>query len=133
MSYATPQDAELAFYDAFARGDIETMRSVWLDDDSIICIHPGADILTGRVAVHASSEQILHSPPPIRYEVEWRSQGPLLAVHVGREWVPTGPNQTAVLAATNVFQITRAGWRMLLHQGAGLNLQADGPGPTPIH
>ncbi len=131
--FATPEDAELGFYDAFVRGDIEAMRAVWLDDDSIICIHPGSDILEGRTPVHASWAEILQSPPSIRYQVEWRSQSPLLAVHVGREWVPTGQGKTAVLAATNVFQITSQGWRMLLHQSAGLDPRATDAGQTPIH
>ncbi|MDH3646636.1 MAG: nuclear transport factor 2 family protein [Gammaproteobacteria bacterium] len=132
MMYATPKDAELAFYDAFARGDIETMRAVWLDEDSIICLHPGSDILEGRAAVHASWEEILQNPPALRYELQWRSQGPLLAVHVGREWLTTGVDQTAVLATTNVLQITAEGWRMLLHQAAGLRLH-EGSDPAPVH
>ena len=131
--YATPEDAEHTFYDAFARGDLDTMRSVWFDDDSIVCIHPGADTLRGRAAVHASWEQILRSPSSIRHQVQWRSQGPLIAVHIGHEWVPTGAGQTAVLVATNVFQITPEGWRMLLHQGARLDPQATAPGAAPIH
>lgn len=131
--FATPKDAEQAFYDAFAKGDIQAMRTVWLEDDSVICIHPGSDILQGLVAVHASWKEILRSPPAIRHQAEARSQGPLLAVHVGHEWVTTGPQRTIVLAVTNVFQITAEGWRMLLHQGAGLDMYDRNMLQTPLH
>lgn len=131
--YATPPEAEAAFYDAFNRGDAEGMRAVWVDEDSIVCIHPGADILEGRDAVHASWGEILKSPPLIRHELRTRSQGPLLAVHTGHEWVPTGAGRTAVLAVTNVFQVTPGGWLMLLHHAAQLDILEARPGTDPVH
>ena len=131
--FATPEDAELAFYEAFARGDIEAMRDVWLDEDSIICIHPGSDILQGRTAVHASWTGILQNPPPIRHQVAWRSQGPLQAVNVGREWVAEDQGRTVILSVTNVFQITPEGWRMLLHHSARLGPGTAATTDTPIH
>ena len=128
----TPAETEDDFYRALSRGDFESMQSLWLDDDSIVCIHPGSDILEGRTAVHAAWGAILQDPPEVRHELQWRSQGPLLAVHVGREWVPAGKDQTVVLAVTNVFQITPDGWRMLLHQAATLQVH-DATGDGPVH
>ena len=39
--FATPQEAEAAFYEARARGDIESMMAVWGDEDDIVCALAG--------------------------------------------------------------------------------------------
>ena len=51
--FATPQDAEAAFYDAFTKGDLDAMMEVWADDDVIYCVHPGGARMSG-VASHPS-------------------------------------------------------------------------------
>ena len=58
MMYLTSQEAELAFYDAMERNDIEAMMGVWLDSDSIVCVHPGASRLQGVGEIKAGFAQI---------------------------------------------------------------------------
>jgi len=48
-NYLTPADAEMAFYDALERNDLEDMMAVWLDNDAVVCVHPGASRLEGVV------------------------------------------------------------------------------------
>ena len=56
--YATPEEAEDAFYRAFEKVDLEAMMSTWADQEDIVCIHPGGDRLTGRIDVQASWRSI---------------------------------------------------------------------------
>ena len=57
--FATPQDAEDAFYDALDEGDIEAMRAVWDDADDLICLLPMLAVTVGRQPTLQSWEQLL--------------------------------------------------------------------------
>ena len=127
MMIATPDEAEQAFYDAFNRGSLDAMREVWLDDDCIVCIHPRGQPLSGRAAVIGSWEQLLRGPGSLEHEVRSRCQGPLLAVHTGVERLPADGGRVVELAVTNVFQLTGAGWRMLLHHASPASAQPVAP------
>ncbi len=43
--------AHRAFYDAVETGDVDLMKSLWVDDVDTSCIHPGAERLRGTDAV----------------------------------------------------------------------------------
>jgi ketosteroid isomerase-like protein len=121
--FATPQEAEAAFYSAFERADVEAMMEVWSDDDNIICIHPLGNRLTGRARVRESWEQIFRkgSYLTIHLEEPQYAQGPLLAIHVVYENLtflnPQNPT-SGLIIATNVYQLTDSGWRMVLHHAS---------------
>ena len=57
------RSAQLQFYDAFSRGDLEAMDRVWSteSDQDVRCIHPGMACITGRTAVMESWKSILTS------------------------------------------------------------------------
>lgn len=103
------------------------MGEVWLDDDSIVCVHPQCRPLAGHANVIGSWEQILQGPGSLDHELHTRCQGPLLAVHTGLERTHTGDGQMVELAVTNVFQLTRDGWRMLLHHASPAPPTLQGP------
>ncbi|TAG83879.1 MAG: DUF4440 domain-containing protein, partial [Betaproteobacteria bacterium] len=42
ISFASAEDCARAFYDAFARREIEAIMATWSEDDEIVCGHPGA-------------------------------------------------------------------------------------------
>ena len=52
--FASPEDAETAFYDAIERADLEAMMAIWADDEEVACIHPAGQRLTGLAAVRES-------------------------------------------------------------------------------
>ena len=62
--------ANREFYRAFERLDIEAMRAVWLDDDSIQCVHPASERLVGRERVLGSWAAIFTATDAIRFELE---------------------------------------------------------------
>ena len=43
--------AHRAFYDAVETGDLDLMTSLWVDDTTTSCVHPGAEILHGTTSV----------------------------------------------------------------------------------
>ena len=58
MVYATPIEAEEAFYHAFSHCDLTAMMQIWLDAEHVECIHPGSQRLTGTAAIRYSWQQI---------------------------------------------------------------------------
>jgi len=51
-------DANESFYQAFNRGDLNLMKSVWAQNDSVACIHPGWEVLRGFDVIIQSWEKI---------------------------------------------------------------------------
>ena len=43
--FATPEEAEHAFYEALEQGDTVRLMQVWADDEEVVCIHPGGCLL----------------------------------------------------------------------------------------
>jgi len=120
--FPTPQDAEEAFYEAFERASLEDMMEVWADDDAILCIHPMGPVLQGQSAIQKSWKQIFDGAMPMRFHVsdpqEFRDG--LLSVHIVHENIyieGDGRPQPPILA-TNVYQLTEKGWRMILHHAS---------------
>jgi ketosteroid isomerase-like protein len=124
--YATPQEAETAFYAAFIKRDVNAMMRVWAEDDSISCIHPLGPVLTGRAAVRESWEAIFRNSPEMHITVNGRSRGQdgVFAIHVLEEHISVGKEPPgAPVYATNVYHLTGNGWRMVLHHAS--------PSPPP--
>lgn len=123
--------ANAAFYAAFEAGDLDAMDGLWLDDDSSLCIHPGAPAVRGAAAVRRSWAVIMANTPYIQFiltDVDVRVLGETAYVSC-RENVlhgGTGPSPDDGEAddgglaggsalATNVFRRTPGGWRLWIH------------------
>ena len=124
LDLTSPDAAEQAFYRAFETTDLALMGALWLDGDTVRCIHPGSDLITGYGAVLASWRGILSGAerPTLRYRVLDRQQTADLALHLVEEQIgpedadaETGLNR---ILATNVYRKTNAGWRMVLHHAS---------------
>jgi len=139
--FRTPQAAEEAFYNAFERGDVDAMMSVWADDDAIVCVHPMGPRLDGRSAVEESWREIFASGASLRFELTdiARSYDETLAVHCLHENIVygDGPDERSLVIATNVYRLTDSGWRMVVHHGSparGTKRRAPASPPkTVIH
>jgi len=129
--FATPQDAEAAFYDALERADLEAMMAVWSEDEEIVCIHPGGPRLAGYAAVRESWRMIFRNGSRLRVATSGlqATQGMLLAVHNLHEQLSlVGEGEaTQTVLATNVYQRGADGWRMVLHHTAPAPDAADPP------
>lgn len=120
--FASPQDAESAFYEALTKADLDAMMAVWADDDDIYCVHPNGARITGVESVRESWRQIFSSGQALRFQLRDSQvvQGMMLAVHsvyehitVAGETRPRGP-----VIATNVYLRTERGWRMVAHHAS---------------
>jgi len=125
--YATPQDAEAAFYDALERADLDTMMSVWTEDEEPVCVHPRGPRLSGYAQIKASWKQIFNGGPrlKVRLSNQVNLQGLLLAVHSLHENISVAGDDTLrpTVVTTNIYLRGTLGWRMLVHHAS--------PGPMP--
>ena len=120
--FATPDEAEEAFYTAFANTNLEAMMEVWLDSDTVTCVHPVGPRISGRDAVRGSWAEIFRGSGGLKFrlgEVS-RTQDALLAIHVLHEHitVPGEPGERPPAVATNIYQLTKDGWHMILHHAS---------------
>ena len=130
--FPTPDDAENAFYEAFERRDLAAMMAVWAEKDDIVCVHPQGPHLAGFDAVRDSWLQIFGASSQMRVkatEVK-RFDGQTIAVHALVEMLtPPGHQQpTQSVSATNVYELTDNGWRLVVHHASPLP-QAGTPEP----
>lgn len=115
-SFASPEDVELAFYEAVAKGDADQLIQLWAEDEETVCVHPTGIRLTGLAPIRESWRGIFVTAQ-IRMQVETvaRWQGSILAIHhltevlfVGNDPSPHGP-----LHVTHVYARGAHGWRLV--------------------
>jgi uncharacterized protein (TIGR02246 family) len=120
--YATPEEAEEAFYAACERADLNAMMSVWAESDDIVCVHPIGTRLMGRRAIEESWRGILGSSRTMKFRITDRRQtrSADLAVHMLHENIRLSGSDKIhpPVVATNVYRLTDKGWRMILHHAS---------------
>jgi ketosteroid isomerase-like protein len=119
--FGTADDTELAFYDAFARADLDALMALWAEDEEIVCVHPDGTRLVGYAAIRASWAEIFtRGGVHIRPIQLHASQNVMCAVHnlVESINVPEGRQRDAHIVATNVYVKTPHGWRIVLHHAS---------------
>jgi ketosteroid isomerase-like protein len=120
--YATPQDAEAAFYEAFQKRDLEAMMAVWSDDDEVYCVHPRGPRIAGIAQVRESWRQIFASAQQVRFQVREQHllQAMMVSIHSVYEHITTSddPRARACVLATNIYMRTERGWRMMVHHAS---------------
>lgn len=122
-SYQSAQEAEAVFYQAFARGDLEILMSVWHTDDNIECIHPAGPRIQGYRDIHASWEEVLNQSGSVAVEFQQLKQieGSDVAVRHVMEiftWQSDNDEHELKVLATNIFKRFNTGWRLVLHHAS---------------
>ena len=100
---------------------------VWMTSDAVVCVHPVGPKVTGHQAVRAAWTEMFRE----RYQPAFpaggssRTQDALLAVHVLNEYisVPGENTERQPMVATNIYQLTQNGWRMILHHASPMAVQ----------
>jgi ketosteroid isomerase-like protein len=118
----TAEDTEQAFYEALQRGDIDKLMACWADEDEIVCIHPGGARAVGAGAIRATFEAMFaNGSIQARPENVRKLDSMTCSVHSVLERVEVltdgGPRHAYVIA-TNVYQKTAQGWRMVAHHAS---------------
>ncbi|WP_345977679.1 AmmeMemoRadiSam system protein A [Sulfurimonas sp. HSL3-7] len=118
--FSTPQDAEIGFYNALERGDLDAMLAVWADDEAVVCIHPVGERLQGRDAVAQSWREMFAGEPAMQFELEdvHFVKDDQLSIHTLRERIIINGEPAVIAIATNVYQLTDGGWRLLMHHAS---------------
>lgn len=130
----SPDELEAAFYDALQKGDIERVMACWADEDEIVCVHPGAARLLGHVAIRAAyADMLARGGVQLRPMQVVRMQALSSSVHSVLEHLrvalPDGVHE-ASLQATNVYQKTPKGWRLVAHHSSAAESHSEVPAPT---
>lgn len=120
--FASALEAEQAFYQALAIGDIDGLMRVWAHDEEVVCVHPGGLRLIGHLAVRESWEQILrHGGLHIETSKCVELNTMVGATHTLVELVKAQGVAVAEFAycyATNVFHKGTNGWTMVMHHAS---------------
>ena len=117
--FATPQDAEAAFYEAFMKRDLEAMMAVWADDDEVYCVHParrarhrrraGARIVAADIRERA--ERCASRCASSNAAGDDGVGAQRLRAHRGRA---ASRARARCVIATNIYMRTERGWRMMV-------------------
>jgi ketosteroid isomerase-like protein len=121
VNAAQVDEANRAFYRAFARGDFEAMEAVWSHSAHVRCVHPGWTILEGWERVRESWARILAGPDghlDISIDEVQVRAGEEVAWVACIERLASGAIVTNVIA-TNVFERDESGlWLLVHHHGS---------------
>lgn len=135
--FASAQDVEAAFYDALERGDLETMMSVWAEDEDIVCVHPGGPRLLGYAEIREAWRRIFDAGNRFSVRVVQQSTvtTPFAVVSCVLEQVSPRDNrgQQAPVAATNVVVRGALGWRLVAHHASAVPPLSLNEAPQTLH
>jgi ketosteroid isomerase-like protein len=115
--------ANLAFYRAFERLDLDAMARAWVKAPYVKCIHPGGETLAGFEAVMASWKTIFENTERIRFsvhDIDVRIAGDLAWVSL-TESVDMGFSayeRGTSVAATNLYERRDGAWLLVLHHAS---------------
>jgi ketosteroid isomerase-like protein len=117
--------ANLAFYRAFEKKDIEAMSAVWSQGTGSLCIHPGRNALRGWKEIRSSWEMIFRNTDYIEIETditvtEIRNQIAYVVLSENVFQVSRGRRVRAQSMATNVFERLAEKWYLVHHHGSPL-------------
>jgi len=119
--FATPQQAEDAFYDALEERNDALMMRVWDDSPDIALLLPMQPFIHGG-QVRNVIRDLLRSDVPLDIQVRhlhWVEIGDVAIHYVEERNNADGPpGGVPPLFATNVFRRRGDGWVMILHQNA---------------
>jgi ketosteroid isomerase-like protein len=135
--FATPQDAEAAFYEALERCDLDAMMAVWAEDEEVVCIHPGGPRLVGYSTIRDAWQRVFANGAKLRVRVSQQTtvSTPFAMVSTLLEHFATldDKNVSAPVAATNVYVRGALGWRMIAHHASPVPPNSVGEAPRILH
>jgi ketosteroid isomerase-like protein len=134
QTYATPQDAEDAFYDALDDADLDRLLTVWADTDDICCLLPMYPLIQGREDVEEVFSKMFSRGKGVELTVTHLNwiQTDDVAIHLVEQVVqkaPPGAPSPRPFYGTNIYRKGGNGWRLIVHQ----NAPTPQPPPPELH
>ena len=116
------------FYHAFEGLSIDMMDNLWKHDESIICVHPGWELLVGWLAIRESWVTIFQNTEVIKFnitntKVRIFDNGDI-GVVVCQENIESSVNRQQDkigIIATNIFERYENRWLLIHHQGSSIS------------
>lgn len=133
-TFDTPEAVEQAFYEAFARADLDAMTQVWSRSGNAECVHPMSDRLRGHEAILRSWSEIFGQAPGMRFALTHahRVRHGDMAVHIVYENLAVEDRaEPSRVIATNVFAREDGGWKMILHHASPASRPTRAPTEQP--
>jgi len=135
--FASPQDAEAAFYEALENCDIEAMMSVWAEDEEVVCVHPGGPRLVGYATIREAWQNVFANGTRLRVRLSQQTtvSTPFAMISMLLEHIATADNENlnAPVAATNIFVRGVLGWRMVAHHASPVPPSSIAEAPRTLH
>ncbi|MEM7008764.1 MAG: nuclear transport factor 2 family protein [Thermodesulfobacteriota bacterium] len=112
-----------SFYLAIKNSDFDQMKTVWLQDSSVKCVHPGWPMLHGWEAVSQSWKKIFENGAPIDIElveVETEISGNSAWVICIEKISYKIENEihSGFAQSTNIFKLDGELWQLALHHAS---------------
>jgi uncharacterized protein (TIGR02246 family) len=122
IGFASPQDAEDAFYDAIDEGAFDTLEALWDPSEEVFSLVPMGAASIGRNAVLTSWQPLFQGGSQIEIEVGhllWIETAEI-AIHLVEERVKVRgqAEQQPPVYATNVYRKREGGWHLIIHQNS---------------
>lgn len=141
LHLSSAEDVEQQFYDALNHGDLDLLMACWTDEEEVICIPPGGELLNGLAAIRELFEALFAKGPVRVALLETHRMDHLsYAVHTVVEEVQVSSDKgpaAAEVFATNVFVKTSRGWRLQVHHATPgrirLAREPAASKPTTLH
>ncbi len=111
------------FYHAFSNRDLKSMRLLWWQGATSLCIHPGGRVLKGWESIETSWESIFKNTDSLEIDIEIikvEIDRSLAYVVVGETVLQSsrGRSLKAQSIATNLFQKMAQKWYLVNHHGS---------------
>ena len=126
---------EESFYKAFCACDINLMRDVWSQSDSVICIHPGSHRIYSYELIIASWEQIFSGKETTSIQLDEQAYTieEDIAIHSVRENLSVNEKYIGSVFATNIYRNSLGGWKMIVHHASPTLLNTDQSESPMLH
>lgn len=120
-------DANVAFYSALERGDIDDLADSWSGADGSVCVHPGLAPIHGHKAVLRSWAAVLAGTPYLQFvltDVVADLHGDVGVVSCtenllsATDGMPDTVFAGGRAVATNVFRYEDGRWRVWVHHAS---------------
>ena len=119
------QEANEGFYQAFNRGDLDSMKSVWAQNDFVTCIHPGWEVIRGFDGIIKSWENIFAGSENLEIklsDIKVTGTGKMVWVSCQENLFAMSQSgvQVSKVHATNLFEKVGDQWKMVLHHASSV-------------
>ena len=127
IKFTDSLQVEESFYQAFRTRSIDLMKGIWHKTDEVICIHPGSPRIYSFELIIASWEQIFSAQSGAMIDISdpvYKLQDDV-SIHYVKETLSVNDKPVASVFATNIYQQTDDGWKMITHHASPAFTDSD--------